>query len=182
MYTTARIVLMWLIAMTLAFSSGCWADDIAAAVDSPTTGPAAKAPDAGVQPPPPAGNASPRRHGPVKRLTVAQSIDVSVGRLTRGLELDPGQQARLRQILVDQHRQVLQLRSGNATAPVDVTGTTMAIYAQTKARIRVMLNDEQRKKYSADVPHDTLAPAQADLQHWMQMQEIKRKQDGGATQ
>lgn len=159
----ARIALMSLVAMTLAFSAAA-------------AGPVAPAPDA-VTLPAPGGDARARHHGPARRLTIAQSIDESVRRLTRGLDLDPGQQARLRQILVDQHRQLLQLRSGNAPAP-DVTGTTLAIYDQTKMRIRTMLNDEQKKKYSADVPRDSLAPAQADLQHWMQMQESKRKQGG----
>ena len=162
--------------MTLAFSAACRADDATAAGDhSAATGPVAPTgPDAVAT--------RAYRHAPARRLTVAQSIDESVRRLTRDLDLDPGQQARLRQILVDQHRQVLQLRSGNAPASVDVTGTTLAIYDQSKTRIRAMLNDEQRKKYSADVPRDTLAPAQADLQHWMQIQETKRKQGGGATQ
>lgn len=170
----ARMALISLVAMSPAFSAACRADDAAATSD--TTAAASPVAPAGVDAPAPRVH----RHGPSRRLTVAQSIDESVRRLTRGLDLDPGQQVRLRQILVDQHRQVLQLRSGNAPAPVDVTGTTLAIYDQSKARIRAMLNDEQRKKYSADVPRDTLAPAQADLRHWMQIQESKRKQDGSS--
>jgi len=158
-----------LLVVSLAFSVACRADEPAPVADAPAT----------VGDPPPA--TAPHRHGPARHLTVAQSIDESVRRLTRALDLDSLQQTRLRQILLDQHRQVLQLRSGNAAGPVDVTGTTMAIYEQTKARIRAMLNDDQKKKYPADVPRDSLAPAQADLQHWMQLQDSKRKQDDSAT-
>jgi hypothetical protein len=163
-----------LVAMMLTYSAACVAGDT-----STTVAPVVPTSESAVESPAPQVNVRPGRHGPARHLTVAQSIEESVRRLTRGLDLDPGQQARLRQILVDQRRQVLQLRSSSAP---DVAGTTLAIYGQTKARIRAMLNDEQRSKYSADVPRDTLAPAQADLQHWMKMQESKRQQDSGDSQ
>ena len=171
-----RVALAALASMTLAFSAACRADD-AAAANEPTAETESAAP-AGPDAPAP----RVRRHGPVRHLTVAQSIDESVRRLTRGLNLDPGQQVRLRQILVDQRRQMMQLRSGGAGVAGDVTGATLAIYDKTRARIRAMLNADQLKKYPADVPRDQTAPAQADLQHWMQIQETKRKQDDGATQ
>ena len=169
-----RTALMSLM-MALAFSAACRAGGAVDASDATAaTVPAAPAPDA----------ASPRvsHHRPIGHLTVAQSLDENVRRLTRGLDLDPVQQEKLRQILVDQHRQVMQLRSGESAAPTDVTGATLAIYAQTKGRIRAMLSDEQKSRYSADLPRDTLAPAQADLAHWMQMQESSRKQRDGASQ
>jgi len=97
------------------------------------------------------------------------------------LDLDLGQQVRLRQILVDQHRQMTQLRSGASQVSGDVPGTMLAIYDQTRARIRAMLNEEQLKKYPAAVAPEQTAPAQADLQHWMQLQETGRKQDGGTS-
>ena len=106
-------------------------------------------------------------------MTVAQKIDENVRRLTRGLDLDAGQQQKLRQILLDQHRQIMALRQGNPAAQGDVAGTTMAIYDQSKARIRAMLTEEQRQKYSAEVPRSELAPAQADLQHWLDLQQGK---------
>jgi hypothetical protein len=179
----ARIALTLLAATTLTFPAACWADDAQAASDATaTTGPTAPASDAAVNP---TGGetATPRvlRHGPVRHLTIAQSIDESVRRLARGLDLDPGQQVRLRQILVDQHRQMTQLRSGASQVSGDATGMMLAIYDQTKARVRAMLNEEQLKKYPAAVPREQTAPAQADLQHWMQLQESKRKQDDGAS-
>ncbi|MDE3011963.1 MAG: hypothetical protein KGI67_13850 [Pseudomonadota bacterium] len=115
----------------------------------------------------------PRQAG---RLTPAQRIELSVRRLARGLELDPAQQDTLRNILTDQHRQILQWRSGATTGPTDVAGTTLAIYEHTRTRIRALLNAAQLAKYGVDVPHDELAPAQADLQHWMGLQEARRRQ------
>jgi outer membrane receptor protein involved in Fe transport len=158
---------------------------VSAAADLPLPTAAAAAPEASAEPATPNGETpndeTPRviRHGPVRHLTVAQSIDESVRRLARGLDLDPDQQVRLRQILVDQHRHMMQLRSGASGVSGDVTVTMLAIYDQTRARIRAMLNEEQLKKYPAAVPRDQTAPAQADLQHWMQLQETKRKQDDG---
>ena len=77
---------------------------------------------------------------------------------------------------------MMQLRSGGSGVSGDVTGAMLAIYDQARARIRSMLNEEQLKKYPAAVPREQTAPAQADLQHWMQLQESRRKQDDGASQ
>lgn len=183
-HTMARTALLSLAAMSLAFSATCLADDtVAAGNPAAAAPPAAPEPDALAEPAPPDG-AAPKvyRHGPVRHLTMAQSIDESVRRLTRGLDLDPGQQVRLRQILVEQHQQMMQLRSRGAGVSGDVTVATLAIYDQARARIRAVLNEEQLKKYPAAVPLEQTAPAQADLQHWMQIQESKRKQDGGPSQ
>ncbi len=186
----SRIVLMSLVslvslvAMVVGFSAACRADDAVAVTDSPASAvPAAPASDAAVEPSASAA-ATPTasRHRPATHLTLAQSIDENVRRLARGLDLDAGQQEKLRQILVEQHRQMLQLRSGGSALSGEFTGTTLAIYAQTRGRIRAMLNDEQKKKYSADVPRDTLAPAKADLQHWIEIQESSRKQGDEASQ
>lgn len=167
-----------LVALTLAVSANCRAGDAADSGGLAGTSPAGQAPAA--MPAPAQEAATPRavRQSPARRLTVAQSIDASVRRLARGLDLDASQQATLRQILMDQHQQIARLRSG-ATVPGDVTGATLAIYDQTKARIRAMLNDDQKKKYIADIPRDGLAPAQSDLKHWMDLQEEKRREGRG---
>jgi hypothetical protein len=185
----ARIALLSLATMTLAFSAACLGDDAApAGGPAAAAGPAAPAPDATASPAvsisPAQDGATPRpvRRGPVRHLTAAQSIDESVRRLTRGLELDPGQQERLRQILLDQRRQIMRLRSGGSAVSGDATGRMLAIYDQTRARIRAMLNEDQRKKYPAAVPRDQTAPARADLQYWMKIQESRRKQEDGASQ
>jgi len=175
----ARLALMTLVATTLAFSAACRADDAAAAGDrAAAAGPAAPATDTTATPTPTPNAATPRvsPHRPARHLTVAQRIDENVRRLAHSLDLDPVQREKVRQILVDQHAQIGKLRDGNSAVPVDVTATTLAIYDQTKARIRAVLNPEQKMKYSADVPRDELAPGQADLKHWMDLQESKRRQ------
>ena len=151
---------MALMAMTLAFSAACRADDGTPGPAAPEAGPVADLPKATV-------------HRPPTRRTAGQGIDESVRRMTRSLDLDPAQQAKLRQILLDQQRQALKVRTGDSEAGADRVGATLAIVDQTKARIRAMLNEEQSKKYSVDVPRDQTAPAQADLEHWMQLQESK---------
>lgn len=146
-----------LAALMLGLSAPCWSEE--AAIAEPPT------PDA----------ATPRvsHHQPARRMSIAQSIDERVSRLARGLDLDDGQQVRLREILVNQQRQMMQLRSGGAGSG-DVTGTLLAIYDQTRARIRAILNDAQLKKYPAAVPREQTAPAQADLKHWMDQQESRQ--------
>jgi hypothetical protein len=116
---------------------------------------------------------------PQTHRTVGQGIDETVRRMSRGLDLDPEQQGKLRDILLDQQRQIRKLRSENPQAGVDWAGATTGIVDQTKARIRAMLNKEQKEKYSTDVPREMTAPAQADLQHWMRIQESNRQKDDG---
>jgi hypothetical protein len=67
--------------------------------------------------------------------------------MTRALDLDAGQQAKLREILEAQRAQVQKVWSDPAIAPSDRTAATAAIGEQTSDRIRSMLNDEQRKRY-----------------------------------
>jgi hypothetical protein len=174
MATTAPIAVM---ALTLAMSAASGADDAAAALATP---------EAGLVAPAPAGNVEPetantdipkaRVHRPPAHHTPGQGMDESVRRLTGSLDLDSAQQAKLREILWDHHRRVMKLRNEDSTVAVDRAGATLALLDRTKARIRDILNEEQRKKYSVDVPRDQTAPAQADLQHWMQLQDSQRQQ------
>lgn len=171
---TTRVLLAALALATLGLSAATRAEDAGAvaAVDAPADPPA-----------PEAAAARAGRHSPAARRTIAQGIDDSVHRLTVALDLDADQQQALRQILVDQRRRILKLRSPDAAAAPDRTATMLAIYDQTRARIRALLNDEQKKKYAIDVPRADLAPAQADMTKWMELQEAKRRQDqadGGA--
>lgn len=117
----------------------------------------------------------PRQH---VRRAPGHGIDETVSRLTRGLQLDEAQQKKLREILWDEQKQVWHLRQ-NPGAGVDWASATATIIGQTKTRIRAILNDEQKQKYVTDVPRDETAPAKADVEHWMKLQESQRLQDEG---
>jgi hypothetical protein len=82
-----------------------------------------------------------RSHRP-RHLTPAQVVDANVRRLAQGLELDQEQQAKLREILVDQYAQLMQLRTESAPG-TDRAGAMRAIVDRTREKIREMLNDEQ---------------------------------------
>jgi hypothetical protein len=102
-----------------------------------------------------------------QRLTREQVIDERVHSLAKSLELDGTQQAKLREILENEHRQISQVRTGTPPAGVDRVGLMLAVLDQTREEIRAMLNEEQRKKYPAAVPRGSTAPASADLDYWM---------------
>jgi hypothetical protein len=102
-----------------------------------------------------------------KRLTPEQVIDERVRSLTKGLELNEAQQAKLREILQNEHRQLNQVRTASTQAGADRVGMMLAVLERTREEIRAMLNEEQKKKYPAVVPRGSTAPASADLDYWM---------------
>jgi hypothetical protein len=110
-----------------------------------------------------------------------EMIDVNVRKLTRALELTPDQQVKVREILTEQARQIVQLRKENAESGSDQVAANMALLGRTKARIRSVLTEEQKQKYITDVPSEQTAPAQADLQHWMDVQEANRRAGGSES-
>jgi hypothetical protein len=124
----------------------------------------------------PAGSAArSRSHRPSHR-TPAQVIDTNVRRLAQGLKLDREQQAKLREILVDQYAQLMKLRTESAPG-TDRAGTMRAIVDRTRERIREMLNDEQKKQYATDVPREVTAATRADLEHWLDVRDAQRRED-----
>ena len=102
-----------------------------------------------------------------QRLTPEQVIDARVRRLTRSLDLDERQQARLRAVLQNERRQMRKLWIDNPRPAADRVGPALAIIDRTRDEIRAMLNEEQTKKYPAALPRESLGPANADLEHWM---------------
>ncbi len=134
----------------------------APSVESPTSAPAGS-------------TARSRSHRPSHR-TPAQVIDANVRRLAQGLRLDQEQQAKLREILVDQYAQLMKLRTESASA-TDRTGAMRAIVDRTRERIREMLNDEQKKQYATDVPREVTAATRADLEHWLDVRDAQRNEN-----
>ena len=111
-----------------------------------------------------------RPHVVGQHRTLAEAIDANVQRFSRGLNLDPSQQDNLRQILWDQHRELRARLVENPQPGFDRAALTSAILEHTKVQIRAMLNDEQRSKYSGQVPSELTAPSRADLEHWVEVQ------------
>ena len=116
-----------------------------------------------------------KSHRPPHR-TPAQVIDANVRRLAQALKLDQEQQAKLREILVDQYAQLTKLRTESAPG-TDRAGTMRAIVDRTRERIRGMLNDEQKKQYATDVPREVTAATRADLEHWLDVRDAQRRDD-----
>jgi hypothetical protein len=109
---------------------------------------------------------SPRGRGqrhPPQHLTAEQVLNERVNRMTRALELNDAQQARLREVLTNERQQLMKLR----TSGTDRVGPALAILDRTREDIRAMLNEEQKKKYPAVAPRDMTAPASADVDYWM---------------
>jgi hypothetical protein len=116
-----------------------------------------------------------RSHRP-PHLTPVQVVDANVRRLAQGLKLDQEQQAKLREILVDQYAQLMKLRTESAPG-TDRAGAMRAIVDRTREKIREMLNDEQKKQYSAEMPREVTAATRADLEHWLDVRDAQRRED-----
>ncbi len=106
------------------------------------------------------------RSAPVQRR--ANALDVRVRMLARALDLDAGQQAELRAVLLEQRAQVERIWSDPSLPPPYRVSATEALSEHTADRIRALLTEEQRKKYNPPRPPDSaLAPARADIEYWM---------------
>jgi hypothetical protein len=158
---TGRTVLLALL-FALGAADRCDAQAEQPPAESPTSAPAGSA-------------ARSRSHRPPHR-TPAQVIDANVRRLAQGLKLDQEQQAKLREILVDQYAQLMKLRTESAPG-TDRVGAMREIVDRTRERIREMLNDEQQKQYATDVPREVTAATRADLEHWLDVRDAQRRED-----
>jgi hypothetical protein len=116
-----------------------------------------------------------RSHRP-PHPTPAKVIDANVRRLAQGLKLDQEQQAKLREILVDQYAQLMKLRTESAPG-TDHAGAMSAIVDRTREKIREILNDGQKKQYSTEVPREVTAATRADLEHWLDVRDAQRRED-----
>lgn len=81
-------------------------------------------------------------------LTVQDRIEQRVRAMAKDLKLNGDQQRELRIILMDQLEQVQKIRNDPSMAPEDRIGALRALNRQTSGRIRDILDEGQRKKYS----------------------------------
>ena len=166
----ARPLVLVLLSLSLAWAVATRADD------APPADPGVKTAPSNADSPPRV-----RPHHSATRRTPAEVINQTVRRMTRALDLNAEQQLKLREILVEQHGAILRLRTEGTGPGTDRVAMSAAIVDRTKSKIRAMLTEDQKQKYMSDVPYEQTAPARADLQHWLSIQDAKRRDDGEAA-
>ena len=96
------------------------------------------------------------------------NLDDRVKLLAAELNLDAAQQTGVRRALIDEREQTLRVWSDTAVpAPIRIKAT-QGVADRTAARIRALLNEQQREKYIKPRPGE-LAPARTsgELQTWI---------------
>jgi hypothetical protein len=124
-----------------------------------------QAPPSKPQPAPEAASSSPsaeaaRPMNRDRRVSTEDRIEQRVRMMATALNLSATQQGQLRSLLMEQRSQVLRIRSDPSMAPDDRMGALRALNERTTERIRAMLDQEQRNKYSP--PPSPTQPAQGD--------------------
>jgi hypothetical protein len=87
--------------------------------------------------------------------------------MARALDLDARQQLELRKILQGQRQQVMKAWSDTTVAPAYRVAATQAIGDGTADQIRALLNDEQKKRYSAPRQAREAASSGPSVEDWM---------------
>ena len=64
---------------------------------------------------------------------------------------------------------------------MDRSGAMRAIVDRTRERIRSLLNDTQKQKYSTDVSPEVAGPSRADLEHWLDVRDAAERQAPGPS-
>jgi periplasmic protein CpxP/Spy len=75
------------------------------------------------------------------------SIDQRVQRLTKMLNLNDDQQAKVKSILADQQNQMTALRQDTSMSQQDRRAKFMQIHQDTQDKLRGVLNDQQKAKF-----------------------------------
>jgi hypothetical protein len=99
-----------------------------------------------------------------------QTLDYRMKLLTAELNLDPAQQAQVRQALEEQRQQMKALWADTSIPAGQRVNATRVISDKTADRIRGLLNEEQRKKYIAERKPRAAGDdaGKPDVEHWME--------------
>jgi len=104
----------------------------------------------------------------VQHPSATAGLEARVQTLSRALELDQRQQAELRAVLQDQRNQITRVWNDASMPAAIKVSSTQAIGDRTASRIRELLNDEQRNKYTQPRQRGpTVGAGGADLASWM---------------
>ena len=107
------------------------------------------------------------------------SLDGRVKALAQGLDLDAMQQSELRKVLQAQHEQVSRVWNDASTPAAYRISATQAVSNKAADQIRVLLNEEQRKKFNPPKKptHEAMAgSAKPNVEGWMDA--VRPKQAG----
>lgn len=113
-----------------------------------------------------------------KRQTRSRSasdrLDEQVKKFTSLLELDAKQESQVRMILKSRQEQLVSILRSQSPSRVDAVTQLRAINESTVARIRAVLNDEQKKKYDP-LKHNTPSDSQPQpsVDDWLQAMRSK---------
>jgi hypothetical protein len=100
------------------------------------------------------------------RHRTGSSLEDRVRMLTKALDLDARQQSELRKVLQAQRNEVTRIWEDESMPAANRVVATQAVSDTTADRIRALLNDQQRKKFTpAKPPHE---PAEGPtVDEWM---------------
>jgi Spy/CpxP family protein refolding chaperone len=77
------------------------------------------------------------------------SVDDQMAAMTEQLNLTADQQAKIKPLLQDQHDQMQGLMKDQSMSPDDRRAKARSVHQSTVAKVREILNDDQKKKYDA---------------------------------
>jgi Spy/CpxP family protein refolding chaperone len=80
---------------------------------------------------------------------MAPSVDDQLKSLTTQLNLTADQQAKIKPILEDQHQQAQSVMSDTALSQDDRRNKMRSLHESSSAKVRDVLNDDQKKKFDA---------------------------------
>jgi len=77
------------------------------------------------------------------------SVDDQVAAMTEKLNLSADQQAKIKPLLQDQQDQMQSLMKDQSLSPDDRRAKAKSVHQSTTAKVRDLLNDDQKQKYDA---------------------------------
>jgi hypothetical protein len=113
---------------------------------------ATKTSGASLEAAPDAASSGPQRRSPRQQRSRGRTLEGRVAIYTKQLNLDPLQQSQLRELLLRQRAQVLQLWNDSTLSAAQRVHATGAISDATADGVRALLNEEQRRKFNLPRP------------------------------
>ena len=121
---------------------------------------------------PPETSAPPPKQGPIGGHHGMMDPDEQLARMTTRYSLTTEQQGQVKPILVSQQHQIKELREDTALSREDRTAKMQTIRSDSDAKIKAVLNDDQKKQFEQD---------QLRMQRRMQQQQGQGADPRGGT-